>query len=95
MAPLKVIVTLIVLMLAALLGSESGWGSEPAGAGQIGGIDQFLRHVTDILHPRTTSGLRSLPNGFDPHLSSPYMDTCPFTRQSLDAIIRRLNQVTM
>jgi len=44
MAPLKMIITVIVMMLAALLGSK------PAGAGQIGGIDQFLRNVTDVLH---------------------------------------------
>lgn len=43
MAPLKMVIIVIVMILASLLGSK------PA-AGQIGGIDQFLRNVTDVLH---------------------------------------------
>ncbi|KAK5656472.1 hypothetical protein OQA88_4855 [Cercophora sp. LCS_1] len=44
MAPLKMVIVVIAMMLASLLGSKT------AGAGQIGGIDQFLRNVTDVLY---------------------------------------------
>ncbi|KAK3359523.1 hypothetical protein B0T25DRAFT_515029 [Lasiosphaeria hispida] len=46
MTLLKMIITVIIMLLATLL----GMASKPAGAGQIGGVKQFLNNVTDVLH---------------------------------------------